>query len=153
MKKHFNIGFFFQKNKSKYLFITSYALEVSGFPSFVYIFLSFNFLIKHDSTVRDENKIRMHFEKFGPVQECKLARNFFGTLKMKMEGAKNDFKFRMEEKRCERNPMRSEKRKTFYFRKMLKEDMNVTKRLMSHSKENLTKVTFFSFTGKCYLHF
>ena len=93
------------------------------------------------SDVRDEEKIKSHFEKFGPVQECKFARNYFGALKMKMEGAKNEFNFRMEEKRCERNPMRSQDRKNFYFKKMLKEDIKITKTLQFHSKENLMKVS------------
>ena len=66
--------------------------------------------------------------------------HYFGVLKMKMEGARNDFKLRMEEKRCERNPERSQKRKNMYFRKMLKEDMKITKTLENHSKQSLSKV-------------
>jgi len=90
--------------------------------------------------VREEEKLKMHFEKFGPVLECKLARNYFGTLKMMMEGAKNEFKFRMEEKRCERNLNRSLKRKNTYFKRILKEDIKITKTLEQQSKQNLTKV-------------
>lgn len=59
---------------------------------------------------------------------------------MKMEGARNEFKFRMEEKRCERNSNRGLNKKNNYFKKMLKSDMKITKTLENHSKKALTKV-------------
>ena len=154
--------FFYKNPKIKFVNFLEKQIEISLHKflrsgshriSFVRLLsLSYNFLINYFSTVRDETKIKMHFEKFGPVQECKFARNYFGTLKMKMEGAKNEFKFRMEEKRCERNPLRSTKKKASYFRKMLKEDMRITKMLMFHSKENLTKVFCF-FINKNFFFF
>lgn len=62
-----------------------------------------------------------------------------------MDAAKNEFKFRMEEKRCERNSNRSASKKNHLFKQMLKDDIEITKNLESHSKQELTKVYFNSF--------
>lgn len=72
--------------------------------------------------------------------ECHIARNFFGALKMKMDAAKDEFKFRMEEKRCERNINRSHKKKNLLFKQMLRDDAKITKNLEQHSQEKLGKV-------------
>jgi len=39
-----------------------------------------NFEIIFDRDFKDEEKFRLHFEKFGKVVEAKLVRNFMGTL-------------------------------------------------------------------------
>lgn len=69
-----------------------------------------------------------------------MARDYFGVLRLKMLVAQDEFKYRMEEKRCERNTERKILKKTIMFRKLMENDKKITQILEKKSKLTLNKV-------------